>query len=85
MRPKRARHNSRRGQWCWRSATGHLAPAGFYAALGSRREVVLVNDAVSDVLSDAELRLDPLHPNPAGHVVLSEKLEKSFRASGLLR
>lgn len=67
------------------AATGHLAPAGFYAALGSRREVILVDDAVSDVLSDAELRLDPLHPNPAGHVVLSEKLEKSFRASGLLR
>ena len=67
------------------AATGHLAPAGFYAALGSRREVILVDDAVSDVLSDAELRLDPLHPNPSGHVVLSEKLEKSFRASGLLR
>ena len=67
------------------AATGHLAPAGFYAALGSRREVILVDDAVSDVLSDAGLRLDPLHPNPSGHVVLSEKLEKSFRASGLLR
>lgn len=67
------------------AATGRLAPADFYAALGSRREVILERDAVSDVLSDAALRLDPLHPNPAGHVILSEKLENSFRASGLLR
>lgn len=67
------------------AATGRLAPAGFCAALGSRREVMLVNDAVSDVLSNAQLRLDPLHPNAAGHMALSEKLEKAFRAAGLLR
>lgn len=67
------------------AATGRLAPADLYAALGSRREVILESDAVSDVLSDAALRLDPLHPNQAGHIILSEKLEKSFRASGLLR
>ena len=67
------------------AVTGRLAPAGFYATISVQRGAILVDDAVSDVLSDAGLRLNPLHPNPAGHVILSQKLEQSFRASGLLR
>lgn len=67
------------------AATGRLAPAGLYARLASQRNVILVEHAVSEVLSDAALRLDPLHPNPAGHAALSEKVENSIRESGLLR
>lgn len=66
------------------AATGRLRPAGFYARLASERRVILVEDAISDVLSDARLRLDPLHPNRDGHAALADKLDKSFRAMGLL-
>jgi acyl-CoA hydrolase len=67
------------------AATGHLKPAAFYADTASSRGVMLVERAVSDVLSDGRLRLDPLHPNAQGQLVLADALEKSFRASGLLR
>lgn len=67
------------------AATGRLKPATFYADTAAWRGVMLVENAVSDVLSDGRLRLDPLHPNAAGQLALAQTLEKSFRASGLLR
>lgn len=67
------------------AATGRLAPAGFYASLADQTGVMVIEDAVSEVLSDATLRLDPVHPNRAGHAALSDKIETAFRASGLLR
>lgn len=68
-----------------RAAVGKLSPADFYSTLASNSDIVLIADAVSDVLSDSTLRLDPLHPNPAGHAVLSSNLEGALRKTGLLR
>lgn len=67
------------------AATGRLKPAALYADTASSRGVMLVEHAVSDVLSDGRLRLDPLHPNAEGQLALAEALEKSFRTAGWLR
>ncbi len=67
------------------AATGRLKPAALHADTASSRGVMLVEHAVSDVLSDGRLRLDPLHPNSEGQLALAEALEKSFRTAGWLR
>lgn len=67
------------------AATGRLKTAALYADTASSRGVMLVEHAVSDVLSDGRLRLDPLHPNAEGQLALAEALEKSFRTAGWLR
>jgi acyl-CoA hydrolase len=36
-------------------------------------QVPLIEDAVADVLSDPKMKVDPLHPNAAGHALLAEK------------
>jgi len=67
------------------AATGRLSAAEVYADVAKRSRSMIVHDAVADVLSDAALRLDPLHPNEAGHRRLAELIERAFRDSGLLR
>lgn len=67
------------------AATGRLATAEFYAGIAKRSRSMLVEDAVADVLSDAALRLDPLHPNEEGHRRLADLIGRAFRDSGLLR
>ncbi|HNA04146.1 MAG TPA: arylesterase [Rhodocyclaceae bacterium] len=67
------------------AATGRLHAAEVYADVAKRSRSMIVHDAVADVLSDAGLRLDPLHPNEEGHRRLAETIERAFRTSGLLR
>ena len=45
----------------------------------------LIEDAIADVLSDPELKGDPLHPNVTGHAVLSEKIFEELKAIGYVR
>ena len=63
----------------------NLSPAPFYAALAKARGVPLVEDAIAQVLSDPQLKLDPLHPNPAGLVKLEEKIHKALKKIGYAR
>lgn len=62
-----------------------LAPARFYREVAERHGIPLLQDELSEVLSDGEFRLDPLHPNAAGHAALAEKSAASLREIGLLR
>jgi acyl-CoA thioesterase I len=62
-----------------------LSPARFYRDIATRNSVPMVEDAVSAVLSESDLRLDPLHPNGAGHAALAEKAVAELRAAGLMR
>jgi acyl-CoA hydrolase len=63
----------------------NLSPAKFYRDIVARNSVPIVEDAVSAVLSQADLRLDPLHPNSAGHEALAEKAAAELRDAGLVR
>lgn len=68
-----------------RAVFQHLSAADFYRKVAAAQQVRLIEDAVADVLSDPQLKGDPLHPNAAGHALLSEKIFKELQAIGYAR
>ena len=62
-----------------------LSAADFYQLIAESHKVPLIEDALPDVLSDPKLKVDALHPNAAGHLLLTEKLFKSLKAIGYVR
>lgn len=63
----------------------NLSPPAFYAEIAGERKVPLIADAVPAVLSDPELKLDPLHPNAEGHEALAGKAFDALRKLGYVR
>ncbi len=63
----------------------NLSAAEFYQQVADAQKVPLIKDAIADVLSDPLLKGDPLHPNAAGHVLLSEKIFKELKSIGYAR
>ncbi len=63
----------------------NLSPAPFYAEIAQERKVPLVADAVAEVLSDPDLKLDQLHPNAEGHKALAGKAFDALRKLGYVR
>lgn len=61
-----------------------LSDAPIYEELAAQLKVPLLDDVVSEVLSDPALKLDHLHPNAEGSRVLAEKAVKALQALGLL-
>jgi lysophospholipase L1-like esterase len=62
-----------------------LSAADFYRTVADAQQVPLIEDAVAEVLSDPQLKVDPLHPSPAGHALLSEKIHAELVSMGYLR
>jgi acyl-CoA hydrolase len=62
-----------------------LAAAEFYQDVADSHHVPLIRDAVAEVLSDPHMKGDPLHPNAAGHALLSEKLHDTLKSIGYAR
>ncbi len=62
-----------------------LSAADFYQLIAESHKVPLIEDALPDVLSDPKLKVDALHPNAAGHLLLTEKLFKSLKSIGYVR
>ncbi len=67
------------------AAFSRLSPAEFYEETAKRRRAPLIGEAASEVLSDSDLKLDPLHPNAAGHARLAEAARAELERSGFLR
>jgi lysophospholipase L1-like esterase len=63
----------------------NLSPAEFYGKIAKDHGVPLIEDAMADVLSDTQLKSDQLHPNAAGHALLSKKLLESLKTIGYVR
>ena len=59
-----------------------LSAPDFYRKLAEAQQVTLIKDAIADVLSEPQLKGDPLHPNVAGHAILSEKIYEELKAIG---
>ncbi|MDP2136001.1 MAG: arylesterase [Sulfuritalea sp.] len=59
-----------------------LSAAEFYAEVAKDKKVPLVADALPEVLSDTALKSDQLHPNAAGHALLSEKIHADLKRIG---
>lgn len=67
------------------AAFRNLTAADFYQEVADSQNVPLIKDAVAEVLSDPKLKDDPLHPNSAGHVLLSAKIYESLKSMGYAR
>jgi len=63
----------------------NLSAADFYRELAEAQRVPLIEDAIAEVISDPQLKGDPLHPNAAGHALLSEKIFTELQAIGYAR
>lgn len=63
----------------------NLSAADFYRELAEAQRVPLIEDAIAEVISDPQLKIDPLHPNAAGHALLSEKIFAELQAIGYAR
>jgi acyl-CoA hydrolase len=59
-----------------------LSAADFYRQVADAQKVPLIKDAIADVISDPQLKGDPLHPNAAGHALLAEKIHTELKAMG---
>jgi lysophospholipase L1-like esterase len=51
-----------------------LSVPDFYRRITDEQQVPLIEDAIAELLSDPQLKGDALHPNAAGHALLSEKI-----------
>jgi acyl-CoA hydrolase len=63
----------------------NLSAAEFYRDIAKNQQVPLIEDAIADVLSDPQLKVDQLHPNAAGHQLLTKKILDELRKIGLIR
>ncbi len=63
----------------------NLSAPDFYKEVAELQQVPLIEDAVPDVLSDPQLKGDPLHPNAAGHALLAEKIFKELKSMGYIQ
>lgn len=60
----------------------NLSAADFYEDVAKENRVPLIKDAMAEVLSNTELKADQLHPNVAGHALLSKKIFDALKAIG---
>lgn len=62
-----------------------LSAPDFYRQVAKDHQVPLIEDALPEVLSDPQLKGDQIHPNAAGHALLSKKIFAALRKIGFAR
>lgn len=67
-----------------RPAIFGLESAAFYYSLAERMEIPLEADIIPEVLSERNLRSDPIHPNTEGYRLIAEGVVNKLRESGAL-
>ena len=60
----------------------NLSAADFYRQVADEQQVPIIEDAIADVLSDPQMKGDPLHPNAAGHAQLSQNIFDALKSIG---
>lgn len=60
------------------------SPPGFYAALAKELRVPYEGDVITEVLKDARLKSDPIHPNAAGYRVIAERVAAVLKKNGAI-
>lgn len=60
----------------------NLSAADFYQQIADEQHVPMIEDAIAEVLSDPQMKGDPLHPNTAGHAQLSQKIVEALKSIG---
>lgn len=64
------------------AAFQNLSAAEFYSSVAEVHQIPLIEDAIAEVLSDPQMKGDPLHPNAAGHAQLAQKIFDALQAIG---
>jgi acyl-CoA hydrolase len=67
-----------------RASVGALSDSPIYAEIAEEEGVILIPEVLSDILSDADLRADEIHPNAGGYRQLAEGIREALAARGLL-
>jgi len=60
------------------------SPPAFYAAVAKEFGVPYEDAVITEVLKDASLKSDPIHPNARGYRVIAERLAAALKKSGAL-
>lgn len=60
------------------------SPPVFYADIAEELGVPYEDSAVTEVLRDATLKSDPIHPNARGYRVIAERIAAKLKKSGAL-
>lgn len=60
------------------------SPPAFYAALAKDLHIPYEGEVITEVLKDARLKSDPIHPNAAGYRVIAERVAAVLKKSGAL-
>ncbi|MEF8727505.1 MAG: GDSL-type esterase/lipase family protein [Accumulibacter sp.] len=66
------------------AVTGQLPDAKIYAELASEEKVPLLPGIIAGILSEPQLKADPIHPNAAGYRRLASEVTAQLRHIGLL-
>ncbi|KGM06351.1 Acyl-CoA thioesterase I [Methylophaga thiooxydans] len=61
-----------------------LKPSPVYKEVSSASQVLLENDVIADIESEAHLKSDPIHPNAAGYKRLAEAVHNLLLKHGAL-
>ena len=61
-----------------------VTPPGFYAAIANDFALPYEEAAIGEVLRNASLKADPIHPNAAGYRVIAERIAERLRRSGAI-
>ena len=61
-----------------------VTPPAFYAGIAKEFAVPYEDAAIAQVLKDASLKSDPIHPNAQGYGVIAERIAERLRKSGAI-
>ena len=61
-----------------------VSPPPFFAAIAEEFQLPYEGGAVAEVLKDASLKSDPIHPNAQGYRLIAERLAGALKKSGAL-
>jgi acyl-CoA thioesterase-1 len=65
------------------AVAGRPSDAPLYAELADEEQLALVPEVFSEVLGNADLRADPIHPNAAGYRQMTQGLQQRLKALGI--
>jgi len=66
------------------AVTGQLPDAKIYAELASEERLPLLPGIIAGILSEPQLKADPIHPNAAGYRRMANEVAAQLRHTGLL-
>lgn len=61
-----------------------VSPPAFYGAIAEELGVPYEGAVIGEVLKDASLKSDPIHPNARGYRLIAERLAAALRESGAI-